>query len=80
MRGSYRLWGSVFALVEPDSAFQRYVGGGLELFGIEAEETERGVMEGVFSVYRPLLEALLAADLEAVEPERPLDLSRAPPE
>jgi hypothetical protein len=67
-------------LVEPDSAFQRYVDGGLELFGIEADETERSVMEGVFEVYRPLLEALLAADLDDVEPERPLDLSRAPVE
>jgi hypothetical protein len=66
--------------VEPDSAFQRYVGGGLELFGIEADQTERGVMEGVFNVYRPLLEALLAADLDGVEPERPLDLSRPPAE
>lgn len=66
--------------MEPDSAFQRYVQGGLELFGIEADQTERSVMEGVFSVYRPALEGLLAADLEGVEPERPIDLSRAPSE
>lgn len=64
--------------MEPDSPFQRYVQGGLELFGIEADQTERSVMEGVFNVYRPLLEALLAADLDGVEDERPLDLSRAP--
>jgi hypothetical protein len=64
--------------VEPDSAFKRYVDGGLELFGIEADETERAVMEGVFDLYRPLLEALAAADLDEVKPEHPLDLSRAP--
>jgi hypothetical protein len=39
--------------VEPNSAFQSYLDGALEVFGIEADETERAVMAGVWSVYEP---------------------------
>ena len=51
----------------------------LELFGIEADETERTVMAGVWSVYEPGMEALRDADLDEVEPELRVDLSQAPP-
>lgn len=64
--------------MDPDLAFQSYIEGGLALFGIEADEVERGVIKGVWSVYEPALEALLEVDLSEVEPERDLDLSRAP--
>jgi len=64
--------------VDPDLAFQSYIEGGLALFGIEADEVERGVMKGVWGVYQPALERLLEVDLSEVEPERNLDLSRPP--
>jgi hypothetical protein len=64
--------------VDPDLALERYVEGGLALFGIEADEAELGVIKGVWAVYRPALERLLEADLGDAEPEPSLDLSRAP--
>ena len=65
--------------MEPDSAFQSYIEGALETFGIEADETERAVMAGVFAVYRPGLEQLLAVELDAESAEPDPDLSRPPP-
>lgn len=62
----------------PDSAFQSYIEGGLENFGIEADETERAVMNGVFAVYQPALELLLEADLDSVAGEPDPDLSKPP--
>ncbi len=64
--------------VPPDSAFQSYLDGSLEIFGIEADETERAVISGVWSVYEPALQLLRDADLSDVEPEPDADLSRAP--
>jgi hypothetical protein len=64
--------------VYPESAFQSHIEGGLETFGIEADETERAVMMGVLRVWQPGLERLLAADLDAVEPEPEPDLSKPP--
>jgi hypothetical protein len=68
----------VFAAVEPEAAFRNYLEGALEVFGIEADETERAVMSGVWSVYAPAMAELREADLSAVEPERDADPSRAP--
>jgi hypothetical protein len=65
--------------MEAGSAFGRYLDGALETLGIEADETERMVMTGVWSIYQPGIEALLAADLDEVEPELRVDLSQAPP-
>jgi hypothetical protein len=62
----------------PDSAFQSYIDGALEVFGIEADETERAVMVGVLSVYEPGVEALRDADLSEVRPEPNADLSGPP--
>jgi hypothetical protein len=64
--------------LDPEYAFQSYIEGGLENFGIEADETERAVMKGVFELYQPALEHLLSVDLDAVEEEPSPDLSRPP--
>jgi hypothetical protein len=64
--------------MEGESAFQSYLQGGLEIFGITADEDERAVMTGVWSVYEPGMELLRDADLDEVEPEPHPDLSRAP--
>jgi hypothetical protein len=64
--------------VTPETAFESHIEGGLEVYGIEADETERAVMKGVFELYRPALELLLAYDLESAPEEPEPDLSRAP--
>ena len=61
-----------------EQAFERYLDGGLATFGIEADETERAVITAVWEAYREPLLSLLGTDLESVEPEPRLDLSRAP--
>jgi hypothetical protein len=66
--------------MEGESAFQRYLEGALETFGIATDGTERAVMLGVWSVYWPGIEQLRDADLDGVEPEMAPDLSRPPPE
>jgi hypothetical protein len=65
--------------MEGEPAFRSYLESALELLGIEADETERLVMVGVWSVYEPGMEALRDADLDEVEPELRADLSQAPP-
>jgi hypothetical protein len=62
----------------PKTAFESHIEGGLEVYGIEADETERAVMKGVFELYRPALELLLEYDLESAPEERQPDLSRPP--
>ena len=64
--------------MEGDSAFQSYLNGGLETFGINADEDERAVMTGVWSVYEPAMELLRDADLEGIKPEAHADVSRPP--
>jgi hypothetical protein len=64
--------------VEAESAFQSYLERALELYGIEADETERAVMMGVWSLYEPGMDLLRDAELDGVEPELRPDLS-APP-
>jgi hypothetical protein len=64
--------------VEPEVAFRSYLEGALDVFGIEADETERAVMSGVWSVYEPAIAELRKADLSAVDPEPDADPSRAP--
>lgn len=64
--------------MEGESAFQSYLNGGLETFGIHADEDERAVMVGVWSVYEPSLELLRDADLDDIVPEPHADLSRPP--
>ena len=64
--------------MESEAAFRSYLEGALEVFGIEADETERAVMSGVWSVFEPAIAELREADLSAVDPEPDADLSRAP--
>lgn len=64
--------------MEAESAFQSYLNGALELFGLEADEEERAVMAGIWSVYQPGMELLRDADLEAIEAEMGADLSKPP--
>lgn len=65
--------------MEAGSPFERYVDSGLESFGIEADETERAVMAGVWSIWEPGMTLLVDADLDGVEHEIHVDLS-SPPE
>jgi hypothetical protein len=64
--------------MEGESAFQSYLNGALETFGIDAGEDERAVMLGVWAVYEPGMELLRDADLDGIVPEMHPDLS-APP-
>ena len=64
--------------MEGESSFQSYLNGALEIFGIKADEDERAVMMGVWSLYEPGMEALRDADLDGIEPELHPDLSKPP--
>ncbi|MGA8218319.1 MAG: hypothetical protein WB771_07110 [Solirubrobacterales bacterium] len=64
--------------MEGQSAFQSYLNGALETFGITADEDERVVMAGVWSLYEPGMELLRDADLGGIEPEPHPDLSGPP--
>jgi hypothetical protein len=64
--------------LDQETAFQSYIEGGLENFGIEADEVERAVMKGVFEIYQPALELLLEVDLDADAAEPSPNLSRPP--
>jgi hypothetical protein len=65
--------------MEGETAFQSYLSGGLETFGIAADEDERAVMMGVWAVYEPGMELLRDADLDDIAPEPHPDLSKPPP-
>jgi hypothetical protein len=58
--------------------FQPFAAGGLELLGLEVDEVQLSVMEAVDAIYRPHVEALLAADLDDVVPEPRIDLALPP--
>jgi hypothetical protein len=64
--------------MDADSAFQSYLSGALEIFDIEADESERAVMTGVWAIYEPGMDLLRDADLDGVEPEPNADLSSPP--
>ena len=57
---------------------ERFVRAGLELLGLEADETELAVIEAADRLYRPVIESLLEAELDEVDPEPGADMSRAP--
>jgi hypothetical protein len=65
--------------MEAGSPFQRYLDSGLESFGIEADEMERAVMAGVWSIWEPDMNLLRDADLDGVQHELNADLSAPPP-
>ena len=59
----------------PRSGFVR---AGLELLDLEASEAEIAVIEAADGLYRPLIDALLEAELDGVEPEPGADMSQRP--
>jgi hypothetical protein len=59
-------------------AVQRFVGAGLELLDLEADEAEIAVIEAADGLYRPVIERLLEAELDGIEPEPGTDMSRPP--
>jgi hypothetical protein len=64
--------------MEAGTPFQRYLDSALESFGIEADETERAVMAGVWSLWEPGMTLLRDTDLDGVEHEIHTDLSVPP--
>jgi hypothetical protein len=59
-------------------ATERFVRAGLELLELDADETEIAVIEAADRLYRPVIESLLQAELDGVEREPRVDMSRAP--
>jgi hypothetical protein len=64
--------------MQGNDGFQRFARGGFDLLGIEVDETQLAVIAAADALYRPRITALLEADLDAVEPEPRIDLSRPP--
>jgi hypothetical protein len=60
------------------SPTRRFVASGLEQLDLQADDAELAVIEVVDALYRPLTEALLAAELDGIEPEPGADMSRGP--
>ena len=59
-------------------AFEQYVRSGLELAGVEVDDTEMAVMRAADRVYGPGFRALAEADLSDVMIEADLDPGRPP--
>ena len=57
---------------------ERFVSSGLELLDLEATEAEMAVIEAVDGIYRPLVDGLIEAELDGVDPEPGADMSRGP--
>ncbi len=56
----------------------RFVHAGLELLDLEASEAEIAVIEAADGLYRPVIDRLLDAELDGVDPEPGTDMSRPP--
>jgi len=59
-------------------AVERFARAGLELLDLEADEAEIAVIEAADRLYRPVIERLLEAELDGVDPEPGADMSRPP--
>jgi hypothetical protein len=59
-------------------ATERLVRAGLELLQLDADDVEIAVIEAADRLYRPVIESLLGAELDGVDPEPGADMSRAP--
>jgi hypothetical protein len=57
---------------------QRFVRTGLELLDLDASEAEIAVIEAADGLYRPVIERLLEAELDGIDPEPGTDMSRPP--
>jgi hypothetical protein len=60
------------------SGTSRFVSAGLDLLQLDAGDDELAVIEAVDALYRPSLLALMAAELDGVEPEPGSDMSHGP--
>jgi hypothetical protein len=63
--------------LEPNSDLQSYLDGGLAAFRIDADATERVIINAVWSIWEPGLMELLDHELSGVREENP-DLSQPP--
>ena len=59
-------------------ALERFVRDGLALLGLDVGDDEIAVMTAVDGVYRPLIDRLIEAELDGIEPEPGVDMARAP--
>jgi len=57
---------------------QRFVRTGLELLDLEASEAEIAVIGAADGLYRPVIERLLEAELDGIDPEPGTDMSQPP--
>jgi hypothetical protein len=57
---------------------ERFVRSGLELVDLEATEAEIAVIGAVDGLYRPLLDRLIEAELDGIDPEPGTDMSHGP--
>ena len=57
---------------------ERFVRSGLELLDLEATEAEMAVIEAADGLYRPLLDGLIEAELDGIDPESGADMSQGP--
>jgi hypothetical protein len=64
--------------MQGSDGFQTFAKTGLERLGVEADDVELAVIAAADSLYRPHVDALLAADLDDIEPEPGIDLSEPP--
>ena len=55
-----------------------YVRAGLDLLGLQATDDEIAVIQAADSLYRPLIERLLKAEFDGVDPEPGVDVSGPP--
>jgi hypothetical protein len=59
-------------------AVQRFARTGLELLDLEASEAEIAVIEAADGLYRPVIDRLLEAELDGIDPEPGTDMSQPP--
>ena len=60
----------------PDS--EAFIRTGLDLLGVAADDAEIAVMLAADSLYRPVIQTLLEAELDDIVPEQGIDLSGPP--
>ena len=66
------------AAAREDSGGADAGGAGAELLQLDADDVEIAVIEAADRLYRPVIERLLEAELDGVDPEPGADMSRAP--
>jgi hypothetical protein len=59
-------------------SFEEFARAGMDLAGLEVDETDLAVMRAAHAAYAPALRALDEADLEHVDAEPDLDPGRPP--